>query len=326
MRITGEICRSAFGNFHLAISKRYNAVVAFDTTVDLYLDHLRAERALSKNTILAYGRDLSKFAIHLEKTCDSLSSVDLAIVSSWLTQLSQSGLGARSLSRHLSAARGFVRFLGREGLMSNDPTTHAARPRLGRRLPKTLDEQEVLTLLDTPPVDTPRGIRDRAMLSLMYACGLRVTEIVELEVGDIDLQRGVVIVLGKGQKRRIVPMAQIAMERITLHIRMRDSQGGTPARKPSRRPWLFPSPRGGSMTRQGFWKIVRGYAKIAGIRGNVYPHRLRHSFATHLLVGGADLRSVQLLLGHADITTTEIYTHVTRDHVHRAHERSHPRA
>ena len=301
-------------------------MVAFDTTVDLFLDHLRAERALSRNTILAYGRDLSKFAIHLEKTCNSLSAVDLGVVSSWLTQLSQGGLGARSLARHLSAARGFVRFLGREGLMSNDPTTHAARPRLGRRLPKSLSEQEVLTLLDTPPVDSRRGIRDRAMMSLMYACGLRVTEIVELQIGDIDLQRGVAVVLGKGQKRRVVPIADIAMERLAAHLQLRDAHPRTSARKPSQRPWLFPSPRGGNMTRQGFWKIVRTYAKAAGIRGNVYPHRLRHSFATHLLVGGADLRSVQMLLGHADISTTEIYTHVTRDHVHRAHERSHPRA
>jgi integrase/recombinase XerD len=301
-------------------------VVAFDTTVDLYLDHLRAERALSRNTILAYGRDLSKFAIHLEKTCDSLSAVDLGVVSSWLTQLSQGGLGARSLARHLSAARGFVRFLGREGLMSNDPTTHAARPRLGRRLPKSLGEQEVLTLLDTPPVDSRRGIRDRAMMSLMYACGLRVSEIVDLQIGDIDLQRGVAVVLGKGQKRRVVPIAEVAMERLSAHLQLRDAQPRASARKPSQRPWLFPSPRGGRMTRQGFWKIVRAYAKAAGIRGNVYPHRLRHSFATHLLVGGADLRSVQMLLGHADISTTEIYTHVTRDHVHRAHERSHPRA
>jgi integrase/recombinase XerD len=300
--------------------------VAFDTTVDLYLDHLRAERALSKNTILAYGRDLSKFAIHLDRTCDSLSAVDLGVISGWMTQLSQSGLGARSLARHLSAARGFVRFLGREGLMSNDPTIHAARPRLGRRLPKTLGEQEVMTLLETPPVDSRRGVRDRAMLSLMYACGLRVTEIVELQVGDVDLQRGVVVVLGKGQKRRVVPIAETAMDRLVAYLQSRNTQPRAPKSKLSQRPWLFPSPRGGRMTRQGFWKMIRGYARVAGIRGSVYLHRLRHSFATHMLVGGADLRSVQMLLGHADISTTEIYTHVTRDHVHRTHERSHPRA
>jgi integrase/recombinase XerD len=159
----------------------------------------------------------------------------------------------------------------------------------------------------------------------MYACGLRVTEIVDLELGDVDLQRGVVLVLGKGQKRRIVPIAETALERLVAYLPVRKA-AVDPRRGKQNRSWLFPSPRGGQFTRQGFWKIVRAYARAAGIRGNVYPHRLRHSFATHLLVGGADLRSVQMLLGHADISTTEIYTHVTREHVRLAHKRSHPRA
>jgi integrase/recombinase XerD len=300
--------------------------VAFDSTVDLYLDHLRAERALSVNTILAYGRDLSKFAAYLEQSCDAVTDIDRLVVGNWLTQLSHSGLGPRSLARHLSAARGFLRFLAREGILPSDPSSHAARPRIGRRLPKALSEQDVLNLIETPPLDSRRGLRDRAMLSLMYACGLRVSEIVDLELGDIDLQRGIVTVLGKGQKRRLVPMAETALDRLVSYLRTRTTPAEVAPGKQRSRPWLFPSPRGGRLTRQGFWKIVRGYARVAGIRGNVYPHRLRHSFATHLLVGGADLRSVQMLLGHADISTTEIYTHVTRDHVRLAHKRSHPRA
>lgn len=300
--------------------------VAFDSAIDLYLNHLRVERALSANTLLAYARDLSKLASHIEALSTPLPAIDLSVISSWMTKLSQSGLSARSLTRHLSAARGLIRFLAREGILHQDPTERAARPRIGRRLPKTLSEQEMFTLLDTPTVDTFRGIRDRAMLALMYACGLRVSEIVDLELGDIDRQRGILVVLGKGQKRRLVPIAESALERLTSYLRACDAPGAVDRRKPSRKPWLFPSPRGSRLTRQGFWKIVRGYARAAGIRGSVYPHRLRHSFATHLLLGGADLRSVQMLLGHADITTTEIYTHVTREHVHRAHERSHPRA
>jgi len=300
--------------------------VQFDSAVDLYLVHLRVERALSENTLMAYSRDLSKFTSHIEKHCTANQAVDLAVISSWITALNCSGLGARSLARHLSAVRGLLRFLLREGLIREDPTERTARPQIGRRLPKTLSEQDVLALLDAPSAETTRGLRDRAMLAMMYACGLRVSEIVDLELGDIDLQRGIVTVLGKGQKRRLVPIAEAVLGRMTAYLHASGEVRALRSPKALRRPFLFPSPRGGRMTRQGFWKIVRGYAVVAGIRGNVYPHRLRHSFATHLLLGGADLRSVQMLLGHADISTTEIYTHVTREHVHRAHQRSHPRA
>ncbi len=297
-----------------------------DSAIDSYLDHLRVERALSDNTLLAYSRDLSKFAAHVEMHGGLGSAIDLGVISSWMTELSRGGLKARSLARHLSAVRGLLRFLIREGVIRQDPTDRAARPHVGRRLPKTLSEQEVLRLLDVPSTDTLRGLRDRAMLTLMYACGLRVTEIVELERGDIDLQRGILTVLGKGQKRRLVPIADSALERITEYLSALNEPKTRQSKRGASKPYLFLSPRGGRLTRQGFWKIVRGHALGADIRGNTYPHRLRHSFATHLLLGGADLRSVQMLLGHADISTTEIYTHVTRDHVHRAHQRSHPRA
>lgn len=299
--------------------------MTFDGMVDLYLDHLRAERGLSANTLLAYSRDLGKFATHLENHCTSLADLDASVISAWLTSLSKGGLSPRSLARHLSAARGLLQFLTREGLAQQDPTANAARPRLGRRLPKTMSEQDVLSLLDTPPATNLRGLRDRAMLSLMYACGLRVSEIIELEIGDLDLQRGVVTVVGKGQKRRMIPIADVSLDRLTEYLNAA-SQAARAMAGGQDRAWVFPSPRGGRLTRQGFWKIVRTHARAAGIRGNIHPHRLRHSFATHLLAGGADLRSVQMLLGHSDISTTEIYTHVTHEHVRRSHERSHPRA
>jgi integrase/recombinase XerD len=300
--------------------------VALDSAIDLYLDYLRVERSLSNNTLLAYARDLSKFASHIERQSTPIRNIDLSAISSWMTHLSRSGLSPRSLSRSLSAVRGLLRFLVREGHIDQDPTDRAARPRAGRRLPKALSERDVLTLLEAPTKTTARGLRDRTMLALMYACGLRVSEIIELQLGDIDLQRGIVTVLGKGQKRRLVPIAETVLERVLLYLRALGDSPMVHVPQSPHKPYLFPSPRGGRLTRQGFWKIVRGYAAASGIRGSVYPHRLRHSFATHLLLGGADLRSVQMLLGHANISTTEIYTHVTRDHVHRAYRRSHPRA
>lgn len=300
--------------------------MTLDSAVNLYLDHLRVERALAKNTLLAYARDLGKFASYLEQRLTPMQKVDLATMSDWMTTLSRTGLSTRSLSRNLSAIRGFFRFLVREGLITQDPTERAARPRIGRSLPRTLSEREMLALLEAPTNKSARGLRDRAMLALMYACGLRVSEIVGLELGDIDMQRGIVTVLGKGQKRRMIPIAEPVLDHINLYLEARDTLRAPRVPRPSRKPFPFTSPRGGRLTRQGFWKIVRNYAAASGIGGNVYPHRLRHSFATHLLQGGADLRSVQLLLGHADISTTEIYTHITREHVHDAYQRSHPRA
>ncbi len=297
--------------------------MAFDSAIDAYLDHLRVERALSENTVQAYASDLAKFSAHLEGSLEPGQSIDLGTISTWMATLSRGGLNPRSLARHLSAVRGLMRFLVREGYLTHDPTERAARPRVGRRLPKALSEQEIMTLLDAPRDDSPRGLRDRAMLALMYACGLRVSEIIELQFGDLDTQRGIVSVVGKGQKRRLVPIADVALERIRRFL---DATPKEPKKGRSHDVVLFPSPRGGKLTRQGFWKLVKSYASAAGIRGNIHPHRLRHSFATHMLVGGADLRSVQTLLGHADISTTEIYTHVTREHVHRAHRASHPRA
>jgi integrase/recombinase XerD len=303
--------------------------VALDTFIDLYLDHLKVERALSEHTLLAYSRDLAKLAAYAEERgIVEPKALDLAFVSAWIASLTEAGLSARSLARHLSAARGWVKFLAREGLVTTDPTQHAARPKMGRKLPHTLSEQDVLNLIAAPDITTLRGLRDRAMLGLAYACGLRVSELVALEAGDVDLNRGVVQAFGKGQKRRLVPMGEMALEWLRAYLETRVKLDGEVATlgRSGNTALLFPSPRGGALTRQGFWKIIRTYARAAGIRGNVHPHQLRHSFATHLLRGGADLRSVQTLLGHADIATTEIYTHVTFDHVLAEYKKSHPRA
>jgi len=301
--------------------------VNLDGLVDSYLYHLRVERALSPHTLAAYARDLGKLLVWAEERgVARAAELDLGAVTGWLSELAKNGLGARSAARHLSALRGFARFLVREGLLHHDPTTLAARPRFGRRLPRALSEAETLRLIDTPSSETLRGLRDRAMLSLAYAAGLRVSELVGLRRGDVDLERGVVSALGKGGKRRLVPLGDVALTQLETYLTARAS---APDKKTSKRrdqTVLFLSPRGGALTRQGFWKIVGRYARAAGIRGGAHPHQLRHSFATHLLSGGADLRSVQTMLGHANVATTEIYTHVTRDHVRAAHRRAHPRA
>lgn len=290
--------------------------------VEAYLNHLRVERALSPRTLEAYGRDLNKLLAFAEaQGLERAEAMDLGTISGFLTRLAHDGLGARSAARHLSAVRGLMKFLLREGVLSADPTELSARPRFGRRLPRTLSEAEVLRLLESPDIETPRGLRDRAMLSVTYAAGLRVSELVGLTVGDVDLNRGIVSAFGKGGKRRLVPLGGQTLEHLQAYLAVRVQA------KASKGPdVLFPSPRGGALTRQGFWKIVGRYARGIGLRGRVYPHQLRHSFATHLLTGGADLRSVQTMLGHASVTTTEIYTHVSGDHVRNAHKRAHPRA
>jgi integrase/recombinase XerD len=303
--------------------------VALDTYVDLYLDHLRVERALSNHTLQAYARDLAKFVDHAaQNQIEEPTAIDLGTLSSWIASLTAAGLSARSLARHLSAARGWVKFLAREGLITTDPTQNTVRPKLGRKLPHTLSESDVRSLIAAPDITTLRGLRDRAMLGLAYACGLRVSELVRLQQSDVDLNRGFVQAFGKGQKRRLVPIGEQAIDWLRSYLETRALTDGEARKGPPQKAntLLFPSPRGGALTRQGFWKIIGGYARGIGLQGRVHPHQLRHSFATHLLIGGADLRSVQTLLGHADITTTEIYTHVTSEHVQREYKKSHPRA
>jgi len=308
-----------------------------DAALDFYLQHLRVERALSQNTVMAYGRDLGKLLAFAEAAeVSEIENVDLGVISGWIREMSRAGLGPRSTARHLSSARGLCKFLMREGVLRADPTELAARPRFGRKLPRALGESEMVTLIDAPPPDTLRGLRDRAMLSLMYAAGLRVSELVSLTLGDVDRARGIVSAYGKGKKRRLVPLGEVALEHLAAYLAAREADAaaraaargvsGKASRDALGSQILFPSPRGGKLTRQAFWKIVGRTARGAGLRGHVHPHQLRHSFATHLLSGGADLRSVQTLLGHANVATTEIYTHVSQDRVRQAYRKAHPRA
>jgi integrase/recombinase XerD len=305
----------------------YSWAVTLDGLIEQYLDHLRLERALSNNTLQAYACDLAKFAGFAEQNgCTDPAALDLGILSAWQASLGRAGLGTRSAARHLSSVRGLLRFLLREGVLTEDPSALAARPRPGRRLPRALSEDEMRRLLDAPDCSNPKGLRDRAMLSLAYACGLRASELVGLKLGDIDLQRGVVAAFGKGGKRRLVPLGEVALDHVEAYLVARRDHHDSRGRRNPGSPYLFGTARGRPFTRQTFWKTVRKYAGAIGLRTLAHPHQLRHSFATHLLAHGADLRSVQTMLGHADVATTEIYTHVTREHVREAHRRAHPRA
>lgn len=289
--------------------------------VDAYLDHVRIEKGLSSNTVEAYARDLSKMLDLAQRNgVQDPAGLDLGFVDAYLVMLGHQGLGARSAARHLSALRGLCKFLVRERALDTDPSALAERPRTRRALPIWLTFEEVERLLDAPDATTARGLRDRAMMQLMYAAGLRVSELVSLPLAAVDVRRGLVRVTGKGGKQRLVPIGEVAMNAVDAYVRegRHDATG--------RQTVLFLSPRGGPLTRQGFWKLLVQYARAAGIRRHISPHKLRHSFATHLLQNGADLRAVQAMLGHADIATTEIYTHVADDHVRKVHRQSHPRA
>jgi integrase/recombinase XerD len=290
--------------------------------IDVYLSHLRVERALAKNTLDAYGRDLGRLAAHVGDVDPIAITED--VVSSLLASSAETGFGARSANRLLSGLRGFFRFLVRERVIQADPTELVDRPKVGRRLPKVLSFEDIERLLEAPDRSTSRGVRDAAMIHLMYASGLRVTELVTLRLRDLDMQRGVVTPMGKGEKGRLVPVGEVALEHLSVYL-----ESVRPTMAGPNLPWLFLSKqrgRVGRMRRQGFWRLLKRYARIAAITAPLSPHKLRHSFATHLLRGGADLRAVQAMLGHADLGTTEIYTHITSDHVRTAHARSHPRA
>jgi integrase/recombinase XerD len=288
--------------------------------IDAYLDHLRVERALAKNSLEAYARDLNDLARHVggERDPKDVQAEDLA---SLMAANVGRGFGARSSARQLSGLRGFFKFLLRERAVPEDPTRLVDRPKMPRKLPRVMSFDEVQRLLDAPDTRTPRGLCHAAMLQLMYASGLRVSELVGLRVGDLDRQRGLVAPLGKGGKRRLVPVGEVALNAVDRYLREARPQVATQDETA-----LFVSPRGGGYTREHFWRLVRDYAVGAGIVPLPSPHKLRHSFATHLLRGGADLRAVQAMLGHADLGTTEIYTHVASDHVRAVHARSHPRA
>jgi integrase/recombinase XerD len=289
--------------------------------LDGYLDHLRVEKGLAARSVEAYAGDLVRFAVHVRQSGKTLGVVDNGDVAGWLVSLSQAGISARAQARKLSALRGFFKFLLQERMVTADPTALIQGPKLPRKLPHVLAFEEVELLLGAPDRESPRGLRDHVMIQLLYASGLRVSELVGLKLSDIDLDSSLVSVLGKGSKRRLVPFGEVARDALVEYLREVRPRWG--AKTDSQH--LFITERGRGMTRQGFWKLLGRYARTAGIDKPISPHKLRHSFATHLLERGADLRSVQTMLGHADISTTQVYTHVTTEHLKAAHARFHPR-
>ncbi len=296
---------------------------SLDAALDLFLVHVRVEKGLAANSVESYARDLRRYLDDLAgQGVAAWEDVRRDHLLAHLDHLARGGISARSQARALSAIRCLHRLLSGEGLAKTDPTEDVDSPRPGRKLPTLLSREEVARLLAAPSPRTPAGARDRAMVELLYATGLRVSELVGLSVNDVHLETRMLLARGKGSKERIVPLGAPAAE--ALRDYLRSARPRLLKARVSKD--LFVTPRGGRMTRQGFWKLLGRHARAAGIDRPVSPHKLRHSFATHLLAGGADLRAVQAMLGHADISTTQIYTHVERSHVKRVYAAHHPRA
>ena len=290
--------------------------------IERYIDAMWMEKGLSDNSLSAYRRDLRQFHDWLAKSRDSsITRADRSSLQVYLGARLQQGQSPRSTARFMSCVRGFYHFLLREGRITVDPTLDVDSPKLGRPLPKSLSEAEVDRLLQAPDLDNALEFRDRTMLELLYACGLRVTELTSLQLMQVSLNQGVVRVFGKGSKERLVPMGEEALLWLQRYMAGPRAEllNGAPCDA------LFPSRRGRQMTRQTFWYRIKIYALRAGIKRELSPHTLRHAFATHLLNHGADLRVVQLLLGHSDLSTTQIYTHVAKQRMQELHARHHPR-
>lgn len=295
---------------------------ADEPLLDAFCDSLWLEDGLSRNTLESYRRDLRQFSNWLvDRGGSGLLAADKADVLGYLAARMRSGVKARSSARLLSSLRRFYRYALQGGALAADPTLTIDAPVLPRGLPKTLGEADVEMLLAAPAIDRPLGLRDRAMLETLYASGLRVSELVGLSVAQVSRDAGVVRVMGKGSKERLVPLGEEAL--IWIGRYLAEARPALLAGRPAEA--LFVTARGGSMTRQAFWYLIKRYARGAGISKTISPHVLRHAFATHLLNHGADLRVVQMLLGHSDISTTQIYTHVARERLKRLHEHHHPR-
>lgn len=293
-----------------------------DLLIDEYINYITVEKGLSDKTVQAYASDLGDF-LHflLGQNVMSIQDADTAMILKHVIDLRNQGLGARSRARHLVSLRGFYGYLTQKGVLSINPAKIVELPKSGLKLPDVLNIEQVDRLLAAPDRETPRGIRDAAMLEMIYAAGLRVSELIQLHVTAVHLEAGFLRVLGKGNKERIVPIGRKALTAVQDYL--------TDARprliKKNLSKYLFVARAGNPMTRQGFWKLLRKYATQAGIKQKISPHSLRHSFASHLLEGGADLRAVQVMLGHVDIATTQIYTHVAQKRLIEIHRKYHPR-
>jgi integrase/recombinase XerD len=293
----------------------------FVTYLPIFLDYLAVEKGLAKNSLSAYHIDLRHFGHWLKDQELELERVERINIVKYFQALRAAGISARSVARALAAIRGMYRFLVAERHLRADPTENLENPKLWSTLPKSLPMDEVEALLRAPELDTNEGVRDRAMLELLYATGLRVSELVRVRIDDVVMDAGYLRTLGKGSKERIVPFGDAARDAIVQYMEL-----ARPHHDKFNDPHLFLTIRGRPMTRQAFWVKIGKYARTAGIKAHISPHVLRHSFATHLLENGADLRSVQMMLGHADISTTQIYTHVSRARLQKMYETFHPRA
>jgi integrase/recombinase XerD len=299
-------------------------VDTFELKMRSFLHFCRVEKGLAVNTLEAYRRDLAALSQWLARPFQTrkLTEISLEDLRQYLDDLRRRKLANRSIARQVTTLRGFFGFLLEEGEMAHNPTELLVSPKIGAALPKYLDHERIGELIEAPDTAKPTGLRDHAMLDLLYATGLRVSELIKLRVADLDEYGGVLRVIGKGNKQRLVPIGKAALASVEEYRAQQREQllGGRVS------PFLFVTARGTAMTRQGFWKLLRGHGKQAGIFRSLSPHVLRHTFATHLLEGGADLRSVQIMLGHADIGTTQIYTHVMRSRLRQTVDQHHPRA
>ena len=295
---------------------------SLDLLADRYLNYLAFEKGLSQKTIESYSSDLSRHLKFLrQKKIENIVDADTPLILKHLIALRDAGLGSRSCARHLVTLRGFYRFLVQEKVLDYDPSRLIDLPKSGLKLPDVLSVEEIELLLKVPDTGTPLGKRNAAMLELLYAAGLRVSELVNLKFLDVNLEACFVRVLGKGSKERVVPFGVHAKKKIEDYIKTARPS----LLKDHTSRYLFVARAGKPMTRQGFWKVLKQYVQRSGIRKKITPHSIRHSFASHLLEGGADLRTVQVMLGHVDISTTQIYTHVAREHLRKIHEKYHPR-
>lgn len=291
--------------------------------VNEFIQYLAVERGLAQNTLESYGRDLRQFHAYLEHgQLDFIKDSNRNTILSYLNNLQNKGRAVSTISRNLAAIKSFYQYLVRERYLDKDPAAHLESPKLEKKLPKILSINEVEELLKQPNTFLPTGLRDKAMLELLYATGIRVSELISLNISDINLDMGYIKCYGKGAKERIVPLGSIAAKCVQEYI----NRGRGKLVRTYDEAALFVNHHGNRLTRQGFWKIIKKYSQEANINKEITPHTLRHSFATHLLENGADLRSVQEMLGHADISTTQIYTHVTKNRLKEVYDKTHPRA
>lgn len=298
-------------------------VVEMESYVNQFINYLAVERGLAQNTLESYGRDLRQFETYLESSNkEFLKDSSRNTILEYLTNLQTKGRAVSTISRNLAAIKSFYQYLVRERFIEKDPAANLESPKLEKKLPKILTISEVEELLKQPNGSLPAGTRDKAMLELLYATGIRVSELISLNISDVNLDMGYIKCYGKGAKERIVPLGSIAAKCVQDYI----NKGRSKLVRTYDEAALFVNHHGNRLTRQGFWKIIKKYAQEACITKEITPHTLRHSFATHLLENGADLRSVQEMLGHADISTTQIYTHVTKNHLKEVYDKAHPRA